>query len=70
MELNINEDDLNLMEQIVLSKALNKDEVFAMQQLIRKYIDHTALVCSTCPAQVRFAHTRLTNWYNKMILGQ
>ena len=45
-----------------LSKIVTGD-VHKMQSIMAELIDSSVNVCTTCPAQIRFAHNRLKNWY-------
>lgn len=61
----IEEKDIEIIERIVKLTKITHDDTVLMGNLIRKYIDNKmSALCSSCPAQVRFAHTRLKKWYN------
>lgn len=58
------ENDVLTFNQIIGWKRVTKQEVRLMQYVLRKYIDPKATICSHCPAQIQFAHKRVSNWWN------
>jgi len=65
--IELQEGELEIIQMLVNAKVINKDEVKQMEFIIRKYVDHKAVICPHCNAQIRFAHKRLCNWYNLVI---
>jgi len=58
--------DYILIEEILKYKKVTKQEVNNMQFIIRKYIDSKCTICPSCAAQIKFAHKRITNWWDKV----
>ncbi len=65
--IQLQEGELEIIQSLITATVINKDEVKQMEYIIRKYVDHKATICPHCNAQIRFAHKRLTNWYNLVI---
>jgi hypothetical protein len=58
----IEKGDIEMLEHIVSLKKIESTEVYLMQNFILKYIDNKCFICTTCPAQIRFAHSRIEKW--------
>jgi hypothetical protein len=58
------EEDLIKCKTIMSWKKVTKREVGEMQRFMRNYIDPKCTICPHCPAQVKFAHNRIINWWN------
>lgn len=61
----IEKEDIVTLEYILSLKRISSGEVHIMQNFINKYIDNKCFICTTCPAQIRFAFNRIENWYNR-----
>ena len=60
----IYEEDRSKCLTIMNWKKVTKYEVGEMQRFMRKYIDPKCTICPHCPAQVKFAHNRIKNWWD------
>ncbi len=67
MMIQLKEGELELIQHLVTLTTIDKSGVKQMESIIRKYIDHKAVVCAHCSGQIKFAHKRLCNWYNLVI---
>jgi hypothetical protein len=56
-------EDKELIEEWVTKTSVSSGEVYILRNLIRKYIDPSCDICSTCPGQIRFAWIRLVEWW-------
>jgi hypothetical protein len=64
--MEMDKEGYDIYQEIKKLKSVSKDEVLMMQQFTKKYIDPKCTICSTCPAQIRFAFNRIINWGDKM----
>jgi hypothetical protein len=55
--------DYHNIKRLLVMKSMGGDDIILMESLIRKYIDGKCKICRHCPAQVKFAHKRLTSWW-------
>jgi hypothetical protein len=51
--------------RLIKLKIVDTSDVGSMESIIKKWIDKHMSICRHCPAQIRMAHRRLTNWYNR-----
>lgn len=65
METIIEKEDIITLKHLLSLKKINSDEVHIMQTFINKYIDNKCNICATCPAQIRFAHSRIEKWFER-----
>lgn len=63
--MNIEKQDETLLTKIIKLKSVTKEEVKDMEYIMKKYIDKKATICTKCKSQIRFAHKRILNWYDK-----
>jgi len=61
----IDKECIEIYKKIKLLKSVSKDEILMMELFTKKYIDPKCKICSTCPAQIRFAWNRILNWGEK-----
>jgi hypothetical protein len=59
----IMENDCNKIIYILGLKKMERDDVIALEGLIRTYIDTKCKICRHCPAQVKFGFNRLKRWW-------
>jgi len=57
-------EDIEILEEILNYKKASTNEVVIMENFAKKYIDNKFNICRNCPAQIRFAHQRITSFYN------
>lgn len=55
--------DKLLIEEYVKKTSMTKSEAKVLRTLVRKYIDPSCDICFTCPAAIRFAWVRLSEWW-------
>jgi hypothetical protein len=58
-------DYINIIK-IINATKLDGNGVILMENLMIKYVDAKCKICRHCPAQVKFAHKRLVNWWEKI----
>ena len=63
--MNIEKQDETLLRKIIVMKKVTKHEVEELEYILNKYIDNKATICTKCKSQIRFAHKRILNWYEK-----
>lgn len=63
--IEIDDKDREKIEMLINLTNITTSQVYQMECMIRKYIDHGVKICGTCPAQIRFGHQRLCQWYEK-----
>lgn len=57
-------EDRDMIEKYVNKTSLTSGETAKLQMLIKKYIDPSCWICTTCPTQIRFAWIRLRDWWS------
>jgi hypothetical protein len=60
--------DYFIIKNLIGLNKMDSHQVIDMERIIRKYIDSKCTICRHCPAQVKFAHKRLVNWWD--LVGQ
>jgi hypothetical protein len=63
--MDIRKEELEQIEYVLALKTTTKADVHLMETIIKHYIDKHIHICRHCPAQIRMAHKRLSNWYTK-----
>jgi hypothetical protein len=63
--MDIRKEELEQIEYVLALKTTTKSDVHLMETMVKRYIDKTVHICRHCPAQIRMAHKRLSNWYGK-----
>lgn len=66
-KIGITKEDATLLVQIVNLKVVKKTEVAMMHSILHKYIDPKAHICAHCSAQVREAHKKIVNFYQRNV---
>ena len=56
--------DYELLHEILKYKESNTTNVINMQNFLVRFIDISTIICHTCPAQIRYAHKRIKDWYS------
>jgi hypothetical protein len=52
-----------LIERLTNLTSMTSGQVAELQTMVQTYIDPQCYICNTCPAQIRFAWTRLCEWW-------
>lgn len=64
MEKEIEANDYLNIERVTSKTTVLSKDVDVIESMIRKYIDPKASVCRQCPAQIRYAYKRLSDWFS------
>jgi hypothetical protein len=62
----IMENDYYDIIKTIKATKLDGTGIILMESLMIKYVDAKCKICRHCPAQVKFGHKRLVNWWEKI----
>lgn len=57
------QEDNNTLQSILSMRTMTNAEVINMQNFMNIWIDNKIFICGHCSSQIRFAHSRLQDWY-------
>jgi len=58
-------EDIKEIEFIIKMTQIKSQQVHRMTNFTQKYIDASVHICTHCGSQIRFAHKRLVNFYER-----
>lgn len=61
------EEDIKNFDMILGLSQIKGYQVTIMQNLLIKYVDKNCVVCPSCSGQIRFAHKRIVDFYERNV---